>query len=289
MQIAVAITAVKTLLNFVLIFGAFGFPRLELVGAGVATMASQAIGLGLFAAVVARAEPGRPVALRPADFAAARPLLRDVVRIALPGIGERLAMNVALLAYFRILAGYGTVAIAVYTVGIRVLSFSWIPGIGFGTAAATLVGQALGAGDLRGAREAGWRATRAAVAVAVVLGAVCAVARTPLARAFTGDPETIAALGPFLLCLALAQPFLQGHFALGGAHRGAGDTWTPFAASALGNWAVRVPLATLLAVVLERDLVWIWYVLMLDHGLRAAWLARSFHRGGWSRELGNAG
>jgi Na+-driven multidrug efflux pump len=46
-----------------------------------------------------------------------------------------------------------------------------------------------------------------------------------------------------------------------------------------------VPLATLLAVVLHRDLVWIWYVLMLDHAIRAAWLARSFQRGGWSRKL----
>ena len=285
MQIAVLVTGVKTLLNFALIFGAFGFPRLELVGAGLATVASQAIGLGLFAAVVARAKPGTPIALRPADFAAARPLLPDVIRISLPSLGERLAMNLALLAYFRILAGYGTVAIAAYTVGIRVLAFSWIPGIGFGTAAATLVGQALGAGDLRGAREAGWRAARAAVAVAAGLGAVCALARTPLARAFTSDAETIAALGPFLLCLALAQPFLQGHFALGGAHRGAGDTWTPFVASALSNWALRVPLAALLAVVLQRDLVWIWYVLMLDHAVRAAWLARSFQRGGWSRKL----
>jgi putative MATE family efflux protein len=286
MQIAVVVTLVKTVLNFGLIFGAFGFPRLELVGAGLATVASQLIGLGLFAVVVVRAKPGTPVALRPADLPAARPLLADVIRISLPSIGERVAMNLGLLAYFRILAGYGTVAIAAYTVGIRVLSFSWIPGVGFGTAAATLVGQALGAGDLAGARAAGWRTTRVAVVLAVSLGAVFGLARAPLARAFTSDPETVATLGPFLLCLAIAQPFLQAHFALGGAHRGAGDTFTPFVASALGNWAVRVPLAAFLAGVLSRDLVWIWYVLLLDHAMRTAWLARSFQRGRWSQKLG---
>jgi putative MATE family efflux protein len=286
MQIAVVVTLVKTILNLGLIFGAFGFPRLELVGAGLATVASQAVGLLLFAGVVARARRGTSIALRPADFAAARPLLPDVIRISLPSIGERLAMNLALLAYFRVLAGYGTVAIAAYTVGIRILSFSWIPGVGFGIAAATLVGQALGAGDIRAARAAGWRSTRVAVTIAVALGAVCALARTPLARAFTNDAATIAALGPFLLCLALSQPLLQAHFALGGAHRGAGDTWTPFVASTLGNWALRVPLASLLAFALEFDLVWIWYVLMLDHAARAAWLARSFHAGGWSRKPG---
>ena len=94
-------------------------------------------------------------------------------------------------------------------------------------AAATLVGQALGAGDPQQARDAGWRATRFAVVVAIGFGIVCALARGPLARGFTDDAATIAALGPFLLCLAFAQPFLQAQFTLGGALRGAGDTVTP--------------------------------------------------------------
>jgi Na+-driven multidrug efflux pump len=205
------------------------------------------------------------------------------VRISLPSIGERLAMNLALLAFIRILAEFGTSAIAAYTVGIRVLSFSWIPGVAFGTAAATLVGQALGAGDVAAARRAGWRATRVALVCAISLGAVCALLRLPLAEAFATDPGAVAALVPFLLCLALCQPFLQSHFTLGGAHRGAGDTWTPFVASALGNWLVRVPLAATFTFALELPLVWIWYAILLDHALRAAWLARSFKRRGWSQ------
>ena len=93
----------------------------------------------------------------------------------------------------------------------------------------------------------------------------------------------MAALGPFLLCLALCQPFLQSHFTLGGAHRGAGDTWTPFVASALGNWLVRVPLAAAFAFALALPLVWVWYAILFDHALRAIWLARSFAQGRWSR------
>jgi putative MATE family efflux protein len=282
MQIAVVVTVVKTVLNIGLIFGAFGLPRLELVGAGLATFASQVVGLLCFLSVVAFARRDAPIALRPSDFQRARALLREVVRISLPSIGERLAMNLALLAYFRILAEFGTPAIAAYTVGIRVLSFSWIPGVAFGTAAATLVGQALGAGDVGAARGAGWRATRVALLSATSLGAACALARFPLAEIFSTDPATVAALGPFLLCLALCQPFLQSHFTLGGAHRGAGDTWTPFIASALGNWLVRVPLAAVFAFVLELPLVWVWYAMLFDHALRATWLARSFTRRGWS-------
>jgi len=282
MQIAVVVTVVKTVANFALIFG---FPRLELVGAGLATLGSQGIGLALFWIVVMRERRDGPVAMRWADFVAARPLFGEVVRIALPSMGERLAMNLALLAYFRILAGFGTAAIAAYTVGIRVLAFSWIPGVGFGVAAATLVGQALGAGSLAHARDAGWRATRFAVVVAILFGIACALARHPLARGFTDDPATIAALGPFLLCLAFAQPFLQAHFALGGAHRGAGDTFTPFVAATLGNWGLRVPVGCLFALVWDLDLVWIWTVLVMDHAMRAGWLARSFQRGHWWKRL----
>jgi putative MATE family efflux protein len=283
MQIAVAVAAVKLALNFVLIFGALGFPRLELVGAGLATLASQLVGVALFGAAVLRAREGSALAVRRSDLREARPLAGEVVRLALPGVGERLAMNLALLAYFRVLAEYGTPAIAAYTVGIRVLSFTWIPGTGFGAAAATLVGQALGSRDDRSAARAGWRSTRLALLVALALGALGALAREPLARFFVDDASTLEVLVPFLLCLALTQPFLQSHFTLGGAHRGAGDTWTPFLAALAGNWLLRVPLAVLLAWGLRADVVWIWYVLTLDHLTRACWLALSFQRGRWRR------
>jgi len=279
--IAVAVSAVKALGNLLLIFGWWGLPRLELVGAGLATLASQGVGLVIFAAIVWRQPRSSPLALRLRDFRASLPLARDVVRLSLPGLGERLAMNLALLAYFRILAEYGTAAIAAYTVGIRVLSFSWLPGSGIGVAASTLVGQALGSGDPDSATRVGWRSLRLAVAVALVLGIPCALARAPLARLFVEDAATVAALEPFLLCLALAQPFLQAHFALGGAHRGAGDTMTPFFAAAAGNWALRLPLACLFAFVWQLDLVWVWYALLFDHLTRTAWLAGSFRRGRW--------
>ncbi len=285
MRIAAVAAVVKIALNSLLILGALGFPRLELVGAGLATVLSQLVALALFGLVVVRAPRHSPLALRARDFAESRGLLPQVVRIALPGIAERVVMNLGLLSYFRILAEFGTVAIAAYTVGIRVLSFSWIPGIAFATAAGTLVGQALGARDPRDAARAGWRSTRLAVGVAVALGLVCGLARVPLSRLFTNDPSVVEVLAPFILCLALAQPFLQAHFTLAGAHRGAGDTWTPLLAATLGNWAFRVPLALLFAFVLRADLVWVWYPLIFDHLVRAAWLAWSFRRGRWQTRL----
>jgi putative MATE family efflux protein len=285
MRIAVVVTAVKIGLNALLIFGWLGFPRLGVVGAGLATLGAQVVGLLLFVRALRRAGPESPFALRRGDWAGARGLARDLTRIALPGIAERAVMNLALLVYFALLGGYGTVAVAAYTVGVRVLSFSWIPGTGYAQAVATLVGQALGAGNERGAERAGWRAARLALITALVLGVPCAVAGEQVARLFTSDPATVAALVPFMVCLAIAQPALQVHFTLGGAHRGAGDTWTPLTAAFVSNWVIRVPVAFLFAKVLVLPLVWVWAALILDHVSRCLWLAVTFRRGAWRQHI----
>jgi Na+-driven multidrug efflux pump len=153
-------------------------------------------------------------------------------------------------------------------------------------AAASLVGHALGAEDAAAARRAGWRAARMALTVSAVLGLVFGLARVPLARVFTSDREVVAALGPFMLMLALAQPPMGLHFTLGGALRGAGDTWNPLLAATLGNWGFRVPLAWLFARGLALDVIWVWAALIADHGARAVWMTLSFRGGGWHRRLG---
>jgi Na+-driven multidrug efflux pump len=188
-----------------------------------------------------------------------------------------------LLSYFWVLSHYyGTLAVATYTVGVALLSFSWIPGTGYAQACATVVGQALGGGERNVAIRAGRRSVGLAVATAVPLGFLFAWFRIPLAELFTSDHAVIAALSPFMLALALAQPFLQMHFTLGGAHKGAGDTITPLLAALVGNWAIRVPVAILIGAVFELDIVWIWATLIFDHIARAAWLGVSFARGRWA-------
>lgn len=288
MRIAGVVTVVKIALNALLIFGLAGFPALGLTGAGVATLVSQLLGLALFLGVVWRALPGSALALRRQHFGGARGLVPEVVRLSIPGVGERLANNLALLAYFRVLSGYGSLAIAAYTVGVRLLAFTWIPGTGFGTAASTLVGQALGAADPEAAARAGWRTTWLSLGVAAVFGAACLVVPAEIAGVFTSEVALVQQLVPFLICLALSQPALQGHFALGGALRGAGDTWTPFVAAAVGNWALRVPLAFLFAYAFRAPVLWIWGVIVVDHTARAIWLAAAFQRGAWRRGLAAA-
>ena len=280
MLVTAVLTVVKIGLNFVFIFGWGGGPEWGVTGAGVATLISQGVAVAIFLALAVRKPRDGPTALRPRDFRGLRPFIRPLVRIAAPSIFERLIMNLAMILYFKLIGGYGTAAIAAYTIGIRILAFSWIPGTGYSQAVATLVGQSLGAGDADSARRAGWRAARLAIGTAVIMGALGAGFRMPLAEAFTVDPETVRALGPFMLCLSLAQPAMQLHFTLAGAFRGAGDTVTPLWSAILGNWGFRVPLAALV-VFFEGPLTGLWIVLIFDHVSRAAWMLLGFRRGTW--------
>ncbi len=282
MFIAAIVALSKLALNGVLIFGYFGFPRLELLGAGFATAISQAVGLVLFLVILARIPNSAPTALRFRDLFRKNPITREVIRIAIPGVAERIVLNFGLLSYFWVLSNYyGTIAVAAYTVGISILSFSWIPGTGYAQACSTVVGQALGARDSDRALRGAKRSLKLAIATAIPLGILCVWQRGALAELFTDDRAVIDALAPFMLCLAIAQPFLQMHFTLGGAHKGAGDTITPLIGAAIGNWGIRVPVAIFLGAYLEVDVVWLWATLIFDHIARTIWLGASFIRGRW--------
>jgi putative MATE family efflux protein len=285
--VAVVVMTVKTALSLMLIFGALGFPRLELLGAGIATLSAHAVGLFLYIALShVAARQGLAVTFGWADVRTMWGVAREVLSVSLPSLGERLIMSLALLTYFKILSGYGTAAIAAYAIGVRLLSFSWVPGLGFGAAAATFVGQALGAGDSPGARRVGFRSVNQALVVMCVLGVAVFFLRVPLAKGFTNDARVVGELLPFMTMLALAQPLMGAHFTLSGVLRGAGDTMTPLVGAAVGNWGVRVPLAWLFARAFGVHLIWVWAALIGDHFARLAINGIVFLRGRWARRTG---
>jgi putative MATE family efflux protein len=287
MLVAMCVMTVKTVLSFLLIFGMFGLPRLELLGAGLATLGAHAVGLVAYVAfsrVVAKEGPS--VTFGWADIRAMWDVVWEVLIVSLPSMGERLIMSLALLTYFKILSTYGTAAIAAYAIGVRLLSFSWVPGLGFAAAASTFVGQALGAGDSAQARRAGSRSVAQAVLVMCCLGVFFFFMRGTLARAFTSDDSVAENLMPFMMMLALAQPFMGAHFTLGGVLRGAGDTMTPLVGAAIGNWGFRVPLAWLFTRAFGAHLVWVWAALIGDHFARMLVNGFVFLRGHWSTRVG---
>jgi putative MATE family efflux protein len=276
--------------NALLIGGAFGLPALGLVGAASATLAAYVLGLSLYLWLARRTDLKESAVLRlsAGDWTGLGRLIPEALRLSAPSVLERIVMQSATMVYFWALADYGAPAIAAYGVGLRLLSFSWIPAMGYAVAVATLVGQALGSGQREVARLVARRTLLLSTLTAVLLAILYLGGRSRLVGWFTDEAAVITMLLPFLVVMSFAQPLIAMNFTFGGVLRGAGDTITPLKASAAGTWLVRVPGALLLGRLLHTDVLWVFALLAVDHGLRVLLVARAYARGAWAERLGAA-
>ncbi len=283
MRTPLVLSAIVNVVNviglYLLIFGHFGFPRMGVSGSGLSSSIAFALGMLLAAAVMRRRDAVlrlRRSALRP-DFALARRMLR----IGLPAATEQLLLQFGFFLYLITAAHYGTKAMAAYFIGVRILGLCFLPGLGFGAAAGTIVGQTLGAGQPEQAQRSGWQAVRLAALFMSAGGCAIFLGAEHIARAFVDDAEVIADAVPFIRILALAQPLMALDFTLGGALRGAGDTRFPLISMLLGFYGARLGLAFAGTFVFDLGLTWVWLTLLGDYVVRGALKAWRFHGGAW--------
>jgi putative MATE family efflux protein len=282
---------VNIILGMSLVFGLWIFPRLEVLGAGLALCAANLVGAALVVLVLFRGGrrrlPGLPAArirVRLRDiFSINRPAIALLFRIGIPAGVEMFAMRIGFLLYVRIIASLGTVALAANAIALRIESLSFMPGMGIAMAATTLVGQSLGAGQTHLAEKSMKRCAWVAVTVMSLMGFVTFVAARPLAALFTPEGQMI---GLTTLCLRIAaveQPLLGFVMVYMGGLRGAGDTVSTMIVSLVGSTFVRVPLVFLLARTLGMGLAGAWLGAVFDWSIRTVityWLVR---RGRWKR------
>lgn len=277
--IGVAANLLNLFLNWVLIFGHLGAPALGVGGAGIASSLAMVFQVLVFWPLWR----ARRLVLAPsgASFRPEREILRRISHIGYPAVIEGGLFHVGLLLFQRLMAGYGTTAIAAYNVGAQILSLSFLPGVGFGTAASTLVGQHLGQGDREAAARSGWRALGGAVASMTIMGVLVIAFAHPIARIFSDDAETIARTVDFIWILGAVQPLMAVEFALGGALRGAGDTRFPLLAVFMGLFVFRLVPASIATHVFGASLQIVWSALVFDYAIKAVMLIVRFVRGRW--------
>ncbi len=278
----VVTNAVNVVADYALVFGRLGAPELGAVGSAVATgiafTSGAVIGLWLWerGALVIPATPWRD------GCSLAR--FRRLLRIGLPSALEQAAFSGGLLLFLSIVAGFGTPPVSAYLIGVRILSLCFVPGFGFGAAAATIVGQYLGAGQPARAARLGWRANAGAMAVMAGVGLLIIAFARPLAGIFGAvGSETIDLTVVFIYILGAAQPLMAVEFTLGGALRGAGDTRFPLAALLIGLFVFRLGTALLVAVPLFGTVTAVWSCLLLDYAAKALLLSVRFARGRWKQ------
>lgn len=279
LKVGLVINVLNVFLNWVLIYGNLGAPALGVAGAAMASTIAMFVQLVIF---IWLWRSGRFI-LKPygGSFRPDRALCKRLFQIGYPAAIEQLMFQIGLLGFQRIMSLYGTTAIAAYNVGAQILSLSFIPGIGFSTAAATLVGQFLGEEAPEAAQRAGWQATFGAVASMTAIGLSIVFFAEPLARIFSDDAEVIALTVDFIWILGCVQPLMAIEFAVGGSLRGAGDTFFPMATVFFGLFIARLVPAAILGFALDAPLQLVWCALIGDYATKAVLLIRRFRGGRW--------
>ncbi len=205
---------------------------------------------------------------------------RQLASIGTPAIVEQAVIQIAFLAFFAIIAQYGTTAYAAYGIGISLVSFSIVIGFGFGIATATLVGQQLGAGKPDMAVAVAWRSLRMALVAMSILSVLLATNATAMARFMIDDPEVVKLTVAFIYMIAIAQPMMACEFTLAGALRGAGDTRFPLMATFCGIIFGRLIPAFIFAK-LGMSVYWLLGIMILDYAIKASMLFHRFNSKKW--------
>ncbi|MFI5315707.1 MAG: MATE family efflux transporter [Myxococcota bacterium] len=278
-----AIGAAANLLNlglgWALIYGKLGLPALGVAGAGIAATLAVSLQLPVFFWLWLT---GRLcIARAGAEARPERAMVTRLLRIGYPAAIEGALFQGGLLLFMRIIAPYGTEALAAYQVGTQILAFSFLPGLGFGAAASTLVGQHLGEGDPARAERSAWRSMLGAMLAMSALGAGITAFAPELASFFRLSPLAIERTVDFVWILGAVQPLMAIEYTIGGALRGAGDTRFPLFAIFTGLFLFRLTPASIAAGVFHARLNVVWGMLVLDYAVKAALLIARFARGRW--------
>ena len=266
---------------YALVYGKLGLPALGVTGAAFGHAAGWIAGAVAIGLLWMRGYARLGVGDRGA-FSLER--ARRLLAIGYPAAMEQIAWQSGFILFLWIIALYGTAPYAAYGIGVNILSFSFLVGFGFSVAAATLVGQRLGAGDPEGAAHGGWRAMRLAIAAMLVFAAVIITAAEPLARFLIDDAQVVRLTVVFIHVLGSVQALMAIEYALGGALRGAGDTRFPFLTVVTGLFGVRLPLAAGFYW-LGLSPEWIFAALIGDYIVKATMLTLRFRSGRWKTAL----
>ena len=274
--------AVNVTFNYILINGHFGFPRLEVVGASIATVMGQTVALVMAIHAIRRKNQYARLEFHKGSiFKLDRDIISNVTRIGFPSMIEQLAMRMGIIVFTKTVAGLGTDAYATHTICMNIQSMTFMNGQAFATSATSLVSQSLGKGRPDMAMHYSKRAQRVGMFTAIVIATGIFFFNEFLIGLYNSDPAIIAAGTGLLSMVALVQPFQCSQFILGGALRGAGDTKYTAMVVMLTAMLLRPGLAILLIKGFGFGLEGAWYALVADQLLRTTLVFARYHTGKW--------
>ena len=277
--------AINIVLGPCLVFGVGPFPELGVTGAAIATNIGRGAGallalatlLGLTGKRTVRARVDihrRHLHLEPA-------IMLRLVQLSGSGTLQTLIATTSWVGLIRILSTFGSDVLAGYTIGIRVIVFALLPSWGLANAAATMVGQALGAGRPERAERAVWIAGFYNLCFLGTIGVLFVALARPIVHVFTTDPLVVPYAVDALRIIALGFLFYAYGMVIAAAFNGAGDTLTPTVLNLVAFWLWEIPLAYVLAETLGFGPRGCYVAVTIAFSTFAVLAAALFRRGRW--------
>ena len=274
---------INIVLDPLLIFGIGPFPEMGVSGAAVATNIGR--GTGVLYQLYCLSGAHSQISLRWRDLGFDAAVMTRLLRVSLPGA---LQYTIAMSSYIflmRIVAAYGSAAVAGFTIGIRIFAFTFLPAWGLSNAAATLVGQNLGAGQPERAESSVWLTAKYNAIFLVAVAIVFVVAPGPLVRVFSTDPVVVAYAVDCLRYISFGYGFYAVGMVVTAAFNGAGDTDTPTYINLFCFWLLQIPLAYVLAVTLMMGPEGVFITVAICDSLLAVIAVIVFRRGRWKLKV----
>jgi len=282
MRVLWTANTINLLLDPCLIFGLGPFPRLGVTGAAVSTLTGRSLGVLMQLYLLFRGNAR--VRVRANQMRLDLKVFGRLVRLSLAAILQFIIAHTSWIGLVRIVSAFGAAAIAGYTIAIRIVVFAILPSYGLSNAAATLVGQNLGARQPERAATSVWRTGLYNMLFLGAVGVVFVLFAEPIIGLFTRDP------GVFPLAVACLRIVSFGNVAYAygmvmlQAFNGAGDTLTPTIVNFFGFWLLEVPLAYWLAMRIQLHATGVYYAIPIAEAAMAVAGIILFRNGRWQRQ-----
>lgn len=279
MRVLFVANGLNILLDPLFIFGWGPVPAMGIEGAAIATNIGR--GTGVLIQLYYLFHGGKHIRLAVSQIRFHARFFVDLLKTSLGGVGQMIIAMTAWIFLMRILADIGTAAVAGATITMRVMMFTLMPAWGLSNAAATLVGQNLGAGHPERAESSVWKIGFYNMGFLLLVSLAFFLFSHAIIGIFSTDPAVIEIGSEWLRILAISFCVYGWWMVSVQAFNGAGDTRTPTYINLVFFWMIQIPLAYALASVFERGhsgVFWAVFISETSVGLFTLWL---FKRGGW--------
>jgi putative MATE family efflux protein len=278
-----AFTCVLTaLIDPLLIFGLGPFPRLEVTGAACASVFSRGVGAILVLFLLSRKNSPVRISLKKPKIEP--DLIWRLIKIGVPGTLRLTLWATSDLVLMKVIAMFGTAAIASYGIGLRLESIVFMIGISIAASSATLVGQNLGASKPERAEKSAWTAVGHSSLILGIISILYFLTASPLMSLFTKDAEVIRVGVIYLQVTAVCYIFRGVGQVMGSSLNGAGDTIPPLIVTGISMYLAKIPLAYILSTSMKWGVTGVWVAIVVSYVLYASAMAIWFTRGKWKEK-----